>query len=242
MVLAHEMAEGTRTKDIKTSQGVTFSSLLLAPETLKGLQNSGFFKPSPIQLHAIPLGKCGFDLILEAKSGTGKTAVFSIIALEKLDLQKGLQTIVLTPTREIAAQVCDVIKQIGCSYEGLQVEVVMGGLPVQDDVAKFKKKVHILVGSPGRLRQLVQEKYVSVTSVRLIVFDEADKLVDKSFVADINYIFSSLPQEKQVIMSSATYPEKAREAINKYLQGAQHICPDTDSILLGIEQRDWKSR
>lgn len=113
----------------------------------------------------------------------------------------------------------------------------MGGLPVQDDVAKFKKKVHVLVGSPGRLRQLVQEKYVSVTSVRLIVFDEADKLVDKSFVADINYIFSSLPQEKQVIMSSATYPEKAREAISKYLQGAQHICPDTDSILLGIEQR-----
>lgn len=202
--------------------------------------------------------------MLEAKSGTGKTAVFSIIALEKLDLQKGLQTIILTPTREIAAQVCDVIKLIGCSYEGiliihistfcfyslssvynfkccfftgLQVEVVMGGLPVQDDIAKFKKKVHILVGSPGRLRQLVQEKHVTVTSVRLLVLDEADRLVDKSFVADINYIFSSLPQEKQVIMSSATYTEKAKEAISKYLRGAQHICPDTDSVLLGIEQR-----
>lgn len=125
-----------------------------------------------------------------------------------------------------------------CSFfAGLQVEVVIGGLPVQDDIAKFQKKVHILVGSPGRLRQLVQEKYVSMSSVRLLVLDEADRLVDKSFVADINYIFSNLPHEKQVIMSSATFPEKTKESINKYLQSAQHICPDTDSILLGIDQR-----
>lgn len=124
-----------------------------------------------------------------------------------------------------------------CFFTGLQVEVVMGGLPVQDDIAKFKKKVHILVGSPGRLRQLVQEKYVSLTSVRLLVLDEADRLVDKSFVADINYIFNSLPHEKQVIMSSATYPETTKESINKYLQSAQHICPDADNILLGIDQR-----
>lgn len=123
-------------------------------------------------------------------------------------------------------------------FTGLQVEVVMGGLPVQDDIAKFKgKKVHILVGSPGRLRQLVQEKHINVASVRLLILDEADRLVDQSYLTDINYIFSSLPKQKQVIMSSATYPEKTKEAINKYLQGGQHICPDIDCILLGIDQR-----
>lgn len=115
----------------------------------------------------------------------------------------------------------------------------MGGLPVQEDIAKFKKdkKVHILVGSPGRLRHLVHDKHIDISSVRLLVFDEADKLMEKSFQADINYIFSVLPKQKQVIMSSATYPDNAKQFISHYVQNAQHICPDSDSILLGIEQK-----
>lgn len=114
----------------------------------------------------------------------------------------------------------------------------MGGLPVQEDIAKFRnKQVHIVVGSPGRLRNLVQEKHIDVDAVRLLVLDEADKLMEKSFLPDINYIFSVLPKQKQVIMSSATYPSSTKTFINRYVQCAQHICPDTSSILLGIEQK-----
>lgn len=115
----------------------------------------------------------------------------------------------------------------------------MGGLPVQEDIAKFNKKnkVHIVVGSPGRLRHLIHDKHIDISSVRLLVFDEADKLMEKSFQADINYIFSILPKQKQVIMSSATYPDNAKPFINQYVQNAQQICPDSDSILLGIEQK-----
>ncbi|XP_026762484.2 probable ATP-dependent RNA helicase DDX20 [Galleria mellonella] len=237
MVLAHDISIGQRSQDIQISEDVTFDTMLLTSNTLQGLKSSGFKKPSPIQLHGIPMGKCGFDLLLEAKSGTGKTAVFSVIALEKLNLDKGLQAVILAPTREIASQICDVIKQIGSYYKGLNIEVVMGGLPVQDDICKFKNKVHIVVGSPGRLRHLIQDKYIDVSAVRLLVLDEADKLMEKSFQSDIRFIFSILPKEKQVIMSSATYSEYAKDFITNYVQHSQHICPNTNCILLGVKQK-----
>ncbi|XP_046968852.1 probable ATP-dependent RNA helicase DDX20 [Vanessa cardui] len=238
MVLAHNISNTKRTNDIQIYQDVTFDTMLLCNNTLNGLKEAGFFKPSPIQLHGIPLGKCGFDLMLEAKSGTGKTAVFTIIALEKIDLNKGIQVIILAPTREIAAQICEVFKQIGCKYDGLCVEVVMGGLPIQDDITKFKdKNVHVVVGSPGRLKHLVQDKHIDTNSVRLLILDEADKLMEKSFLADIQFIHSFLPKQKQVILSSATYPEDSKELISQFVYGAQHICPNSNCVLLGVAQR-----
>ncbi|CAH0729823.1 unnamed protein product, partial [Brenthis ino] len=238
MVLGHNINEGQRTKDIQITQDITFETMLLSEDTLNGLKGSGFYKPSPIQLHGIPLGKCGFDLLLEAKSGTGKTAVFTVIALENLDLGKGLQVVVLAPTREIAAQICDVLRQIGQKFEGLCVEVVMGGLSIQEDINKFKNNnVHIVVGSPGRLKHLIHEKHIDLKSVRLFILDEADKLMEKSFLADIKYIHSALPKQKQVIMSSATYPESCKEIINQFVHDAQHICPNSNCILLGVAQK-----
>ncbi|XP_075978907.1 putative ATP-dependent RNA helicase DDX20 [Anticarsia gemmatalis] len=236
MVLAHDLNQGKRTRDIQSSVDVTFDSMLLSNKTLEGLVNSGFYRPSPIQLHGIPLGKCGFDLFLEAKSGTGKTAVFTVIALEKLNLNNGLQAIILAPTREIAAQISDVIKQLGSSYGDLTVEVVMGGLPLAEDIEKLQKNVHILVGSPGRMRHLIQDQHIKVSTVRLFILDECDKLMDKSFQADINYIFSALPKQKQVIMSSATYPSELKSVLQNYVKKVQHICPDSTSVLLGIKQ------
>ncbi|KAI8426201.1 hypothetical protein MSG28_005131 [Choristoneura fumiferana] len=177
------------------------------------------------------------NLLLEAKSGTGKTAVFTVIALEKINLNNGLQVVILAPTREIASQICDVIKQIGSKYAGLSVEVVMGGLPVADDIEKLKKNVHIIVASPGRLHHLIKDKHVDTSAVRLLVLDEADKLMEKSFRSDIDSIFSSLPQQKQVILSSATFPEDSKPFINKYVQLHQHICPDSNNVLLGISQK-----
>lgn len=239
MVLAHNIVDISRTEDVSNAQNISFESMLLSEKTLEGLKLAGFHKPSPIQLHGIPLGKCGFDLLLEAKSGTGKTAVFSIISLEKIVISNGLQVIIVAPTREIAAQICDVIKEIGSQYEGLVVEVVMGGLSVNDDKLKFKdKNVHIVVGSPGRLQYLIKSNFIDVSSVRLIVLDEADKLLkEKCFLSIINYMFSVLPQHKQIIMSSATFPESAKQLIKKYMANSQHVCPESSNILLGVEQR-----
>lgn len=113
----------------------------------------------------------------------------------------------------------------------------MGGLPVKEDIAKFKAKVHVVVGSPGRLRHLIQDKHINISSVRLFVLDEADKLMESSFLPDINYIFSQLPKQKQVLMSSATYSEKTQSFVSKYVQKAQCVCPSSNNILLGITQK-----
>lgn len=125
-----------------------------------------------------------------------------------------------------------------CIFLGLHVEVVMGGLPVAEDIKKFKdNKVQIVVGSPGRLKHLIDAGHLNISTVRLLVLDEADKLMEKSFLPDIQYIYSALPQDKQVILSSATYPESCKEFINEFVQGAQHVCPNSDCVLLGVDQK-----
>ncbi|XP_038223415.1 probable ATP-dependent RNA helicase DDX20 [Zerene cesonia] len=237
MVLAHNIVEVQRTKDIQICEDTTFDTMMLSPNILTGLQTSGFIKPSPIQLLGIPLGKLGLDLLLEAKSGTGKTVVFSTIALEKLNLSKGLQVVIITPTREIAVQISDVLKQIGSKCEGLTIEVVIGGLPYHEDVEKLKQNVHILVGTPGRLKYLIQDKHIETSAIRLFILDEADKLMEASFQDDIKYIHSALPKQKQVIMSSATYPETVMHVINELVQDAQHVCPNSSNVLLGVSHK-----
>ncbi|XP_077294083.1 uncharacterized protein LOC143916456 [Arctopsyche grandis] len=228
-----------RTADVVLEDDVPFTSLMLSTKTLRGLEACGFVKPSPIQLRAIPLGRCGFDLIVEAKSGTGKTAVFGIIALEMLIEQgTGFQILILAPTREIASQISDVLKVIGKAYEGLNVEIVMGGTNINEDVERLKKnKFQILVGSPGRILHLIKMKAISTKSVRLFVLDEADKLMEESFQKDINYIFSQLPERKQVIAASATYTPDLRDFLHRYMRTPSHVKPSTSSILLGVDQK-----
>ncbi|VEN54650.1 unnamed protein product, partial [Callosobruchus maculatus] len=117
--LAHSLEEGGRTRDVLTSEEITFDSLLLPNHIFEGLKKNGFRKPSPIQLKAIPVGRCGFDIIVKSKSGTGKTIVFTVVALETIDTTKKYPTVlILCPTREIAVQVQQVIQLVGCCMEG----------------------------------------------------------------------------------------------------------------------------
>lgn len=118
------------------------------------------------------------------------------------------------------------------------MEYVIGGIPLKDDIEKFKNhKVHIVVGSPGRLSYLIQDKHIDISTVRLLILDEADKLMENSFKSDINYVFNILPQHKQVIMSSATYPETSKDIITKYMKNVQHVCPNNSNVLIGVEQK-----
>ncbi|VVD03162.1 unnamed protein product [Leptidea sinapis] len=222
MVLAHNLEH--RTQDVQISQEITFDNMMLSTEVLQGLALSGFHKPSPIQLLGIPIGKLGLDLLLEAKAGTGKTAVFSILALEKININYGLQAIIVAPTREIAAQICDVLNQIGSKIKG--------------DIEKVKdNKVHIVVGTPGRLKSLIQNKHLKVASVRLLILDEADKLMETCFISDIKFIHSKLPKQKQVVLSSATFPDHITAVIDQLVQDAHHVCPAANQVLLGISHR-----
>nr|XP_057941744.1 probable ATP-dependent RNA helicase DDX20 [Doryrhamphus excisus] len=216
---AHDIATRNRTDDVVLSEGVDFSSLLLSRVVLDGLLASGFQKPSPIQLKAIPLGRCGLDLIVQAKSGTGKTCVFCTIALDSLILENSAtQVLVLAPTREIAVQIHSVVMAIGCAMEGLQCHVFIGGRPVSHDKLHLKK-CHIAVGTPGRIKQLIEQGMLSTASIRLFVLDEADKLLEEgSFQEQINWIFSSLPVNKQMLALSATYPESLAQHLTHYMR------------------------
>ncbi|NWH41839.1 DDX20 helicase, partial [Chloropsis hardwickii] len=228
-----------RTRDVLLPGGpADFGSLLLSPPVLAGLQAAGFHRPSPVQLKAIPLGRCGLDLIVQAKSGTGKTCVFATIALDAVLLESpATQILILAPTREIAVQIHAVITTIGIKMEGLECHVFIGGTPLSQDRSRLKK-CHIAVGSPGRIKQLIELEYLSTASVRLFVLDEADKLLEEgSFQEQINWIYSSLPANKQMLAVSATYPESLAAALTRYMREPTFVrLNPTDPSLLGLKQ------
>ncbi|NXQ52346.1 DDX20 helicase, partial [Anthoscopus minutus] len=228
-----------RTRDVLMPGGPSdFGSLLLSPPVLAGLEAAGFHRPSPVQLKAIPLGRCGLDLIVQAKSGTGKTCVFATIALDAVLLESpATQILILAPTREIAVQIHAVITTIGIKMEGLECHVFIGGTPLSQDRSRLKK-CHIAVGSPGRIKQLIELDYLSTASVRLFVLDEADKLLEEgSFQEQINWIYSSLPVNKQMLAVSATYPESLAAALTRYMREPTFVrLNPMDPSLLGLKQ------
>lgn len=235
---AHKFTERQRTGDVLTDEFVDFKSLLLSSDVLKGLSSSGFERPSPIQLKAIPLGRCGLDLIAQAKSGTGKTCVFTVIALESLLLdQNTTQVLILAPTREIAVQIKDVISAVGSQMNELVCHAFIGGLPVEDDKKLLKKACHIVVGTPGRIKSLIENGFLKTDSVRLFILDEADKLLEDNFQEQINWIFSSLPPNKQVMAFSATYPEYLAKHLTLYMREPTFVRLNAnDPTLQGIKQ------
>nr|XP_012225417.1 PREDICTED: probable ATP-dependent RNA helicase DDX20 [Linepithema humile]XP_012225418.1 PREDICTED: probable ATP-dependent RNA helicase DDX20 [Linepithema humile] len=235
--IAHDISKKTRTKDIKIQDDVTFFQMGFSQNILDGLIVAGFQRPSPIQLKAIPLGRCGFDLITRAKSGTGKTLVFGIIALEMLDIQvSSPQVLIIAPTREIAIQISHVIKAIGSKMEGLSVEYFVGGISIEEDKKKLST-CHIAVGAPGRLEHLIEKRLLRVSTIRLLVLDEADKLLEINYQKSINHIISKLPTNKQVIASSATYPGDLETFLQVYMSSPILVSPDLDGpILIGIKQ------
>ncbi|XP_045402756.1 probable ATP-dependent RNA helicase DDX20 [Lemur catta] len=236
---AHDVSgPRTRTGDVLLAEPADFESLLLSRPVLEGLRAAGFERPSPVQLKAIPLGRCGLDLIVQAKSGTGKTCVFSTIALDSLVLENlSTQILILAPTREIAVQIHSVITAIGIKMEGLECHVFIGGTPLSQDKTRLKK-CHIAVGSPGRIKQLIELDYLNPGSIRLFILDEADKLLEEgSFQEQINWIYSSLPASKQMLAVSATYPEFLANALTKYMRDPTFVrLNSSDPSLIGLKQ------
>ncbi|EDV29008.1 uncharacterized protein TRIADDRAFT_19042 [Trichoplax adhaerens] len=226
-----------RTVDVNTYESGDFASLLLSQNVLRGLRDAGYIKPSPIQLKSIPVARCGLDLIAQAKSGTGKTCVFVVVALEIVDLTIcSPQVLILAPTREIAIQINQVVNTIGKFVGGLSSQVFIGGLPVKLDNQKTKN-CHLAVGTPGRVLQLIESGALATKSIRLFVLDEADKLLEKNFTEQLNQIFKHLPTSKQILALSATYPECLTKLLIKCMKNPQVIRLDSKRpVLHGVKQ------
>lgn len=213
-----------RSRDVAIEEKVEFDSLLQNKELLQGLKQFGYERPSPVQLKAIPMGRLGVDMIAQAKSGTGKTVVFGVITLEAINIAIAQpQAMVIAPTREIAIQIRNVIRNLASFMPGLQCHAFIGGLAMQID-AKHANHCHIIVGTPGRLMSLLESKKLSTTFLKLVVLDEADRLMSDTFYPQIDYIFSKMKSTVfQVVAFSATFTDTLLKLLSKFLNNPQTV-------------------
>ena len=188
-------------------EAILFSEMRLSDPILRGLADAGFERPSAIQARAIPIGRMGVDMIAQAKSGTGKTVVFAALALELMrPNQPAPQALIVVPTREIALQCCEVCRIIGTHLRGISCHAFVGGTALRADRAAAAR-AHLATGTPGRLVDLLLSEALIARHVRLLVLDEADKLCgDAGFEEQLRYLLTCLPERRQTLAFSATYP------------------------------------
>ncbi|HEX8440939.1 ATP-dependent RNA helicase DbpA [Archangium sp.] len=196
-----------------------FSALALSPPLLQVLQELEFPTATPIQAQSIPVLLKGKDLVGQAKTGSGKTAAFSLPILQRIQLQhRRLQALVLCPTRELCTQVAGELRRLGRRLPGLQVLVLAGGQPVRPQVNALEKGAHVAVGTPGRILDLLQRESLDTRQLATVVLDEADRMLDMGFREDMERILGATPPTRQTVLFSATFPpdiEKLSRAFQK---------------------------
>jgi len=214
-----------------------FENMKLREELLRGIYSYGFEKPSTIQQKAILPTISGRDVIAQAQSGTGKTATFSISVLQQLDYSVDhCQALILAPTRELASQIQKVVDSLG-DYLGVKAYACIGGTKVRDDVAILQSGVHVVVGTPGRVLDLLSRGALSAKFIKVFVLDEADEMLSRGFKDQIYDVFQALPNDVQVGLFSATMPPEALEITEKFMNNPIRILVQQDEITLeGIRQ------
>ena len=205
---------------------MTFDDLNLAPAIVQAVREHGYETPTPIQIEAIPAVLAGRDLLGGAQTGTGKTAAFTLPMLQRLSQSErskskfggiGIRALVLTPTRELAAQVEESVRTYGKHVE-LSSTVVFGGVGMNPQINAMKRGVDILVATPGRLLDLQQQGFLDLSGVQMLVLDEADRMLDMGFIHDVKKILALVPKEKQSLLFSATFSDEIRDLANNLLK------------------------
>jgi ATP-dependent RNA helicase RhlE len=211
---------------------MTFEELNLAPAILQAVLEQGYTTPTPIQAQAIPAVIAGQDLLAGAQTGTGKTAAFTLPMLHKLSQLdtdknrfggKAIRALVLTPTRELAAQVEESVRTYGKYLPAVTSGVVFGGVGMNPQVTMLKKGVDILVATPGRLLDLAQQGFLDLSKVEILVLDEADRMLDMGFIHDVKKVLAMVPGHKQSLLFSATFSDEIRDLANTLLRDPQSI-------------------
>ncbi len=202
----------------------TFASLSLSSSLQEVVSEIGYESPTPIQVQSIPLLIAGKDLIAQSKTGSGKTAAFSLPILQALKIdERRLQALVVCPTRELAAQVAREIRKLGRKHKGLSVLEVVGGQPVRPQVDAIERGVHVAVGTPGRLLDHLERGTLHCEALTTLVLDEADRMLDMGFGADVESILSRLPNPRQTVLFSATFPSTIEAISRRYQRNAERI-------------------
>ncbi len=225
---------------------MSFSDLGLLPELLRAVADKGYDSPTPIQIQAIPAVLAGRDVLAGAQTGTGKTAGFVLPILQRLttDLHHGSsrapRALVLTPTRELAAQVAESARDYG-KHAQLRINQVFGGVNINPQITSLRAGCDILVATPGRLLDLAQQRAVDLSKIQVFVLDEADRMLDMGFIPDIRRIIKLLPPKRQNLLFSATYSDDIRALAERLLHNplSIQVAPRNAPIEL-VEQRAYR--
>jgi ATP-dependent RNA helicase DeaD len=216
----------TRELVIDEDVSVSFAHLAIRPVTLDALTLMGITQPTPIQAAALPPLLDGQDLIGQARTGSGKTLAFGIPAIETIDAaRRVLQVLVLTPTRELAVQVGGVLEQIG-NPRGVRVGLVFGGRALGPQRDMLRRGVHVVVGTPGRVLDLLRQNALRLDQVRFLVLDEADQMLDQGFGPDVERIIARTPKARQTALFSATMPDWVTQASHEHLHHPVSVSVD----------------
>lgn len=215
----------------------SFDELELKEDVLRGIYSYGFERPSEIQQLAIKPMLMGKDIIAQARSGTGKTGTFGIGVLECINASINIpQALILAPTRELVEQITTVINSIG-TFTNVKVEGFVGGKSTKDDIVKLKKGVHVVVGTPGRIYDLIDKNFLNVDHMKMFVMDEADEMLSKGFIEQVQKIFVKLDENVQVALFSATLTNEVKEIIEMLMKNPVKIyIPLNEQTLDGIPQ------
>ncbi|EOW9091694.1 DEAD/DEAH box helicase [Vibrio cholerae] len=220
---------------------IQFSDLALNSAILSALTEMGFVSPTPIQAAAIPVLLEGRDALGKAQTGTGKTAAFSLPLLNKLNLsQHKPQAIVMAPTRELAIQVAAEIKNLGQNIKGLKVLEIYGGASILDQMRALKSGAHIVVGTPGRVKDLITRDRLHLDECHTFILDEADEMLKMGFVDDVTWIMEQAPESAQRVLFSATMPPMVKEIVERFLRNPE--CVDvagSNQTVAKVEQQYW---
>ena len=217
----------------------TFADLGLTPPLLAAVTDVGYEAPTPIQARTIPVLLAGRDVIGQAQTGTGKTAAFAIPILQTIDVKRpDVQALVLTPTRELAIQVAEAIHIYGKHLGPLHVLPVYGGQEMHQQIKRLRGGVHVVVGTPGRVMDHLRRGTLTLDTIRLVVLDEADEMLNMGFLEDVEWILAQMPAERQTALFAATMPPPIRKIAQRYLRDPETIAIETKTVTVAaVDQR-----
>ncbi|MFT7623885.1 MAG: ATP-dependent RNA helicase DeaD, partial [Myxococcota bacterium] len=218
---------------------MSFDDFGLDPNILRALGDLGFEKPTPIQTAAIETLLSGKDVIASARTGSGKTAAFGLPLLQRIkDTPKGVRALVLAPTRELALQVSSAIQDFA-KYMGIRVLTVYGGSAYGPQLAGLRAGAQVVVGTPGRLIDLLARERLDLSNVDMVVLDEADEMLRMGFIDDVETLLSATPEERQVCLFSATMPHRIQGIARKFLKNAENIQVERSAVAVDHIQQRW---
>lgn len=243
-IRGEKQIDDTNIEEQNSKQEVDYSftswdSLEVHNDLLRGIYAYGFEQPSPIQMKAIKPIMMKKDVLAQAQSGTGKTATFSIGVLHRISLKDNYtQALIMSPTHELTTQISGVISSLGSMMNGLRIKTIVGGTSIDDDVADMKQNVpHIIVGTPGRVFDMIRRRHINAKRLRIMVLDEADEMLSSGFKEQVYNIFQYLSADIQIALFSATMPNEIYPLTDKFMRNPVRISVKAEQLTLeGIKQ------